>query len=82
MAEELGTRDVFEQIDSRLGNVEQDTRTLRTEMNGLRSDVRLEISGFRSEVQSEISGLRTEMHARFVETNAFSQWIIGMVLVS
>ena len=79
MAEEFGTRDVFEQIDSRLGNVEQDIRTLgtdlRTEMNGLRSDVRSEISGFRSEVQSEIGGLRTEMNAPFVETNTFSRWI-------
>ena len=75
MAEELGTRDVFEQIDSRLGNVEQDIRTLGT-------DLRTEMTGLRSDVRLEISGLRTEMHARFAETNAFSRWIIGMVLVS
>ena len=32
MAEELGTRDLLEQIDSRLGNVERDVRDLRSEM--------------------------------------------------
>ena len=32
MAEELGTRDVLEQVDARLGNVEQDVRDLRSEM--------------------------------------------------
>jgi hypothetical protein len=33
MAETLGARDVLEQMDARLGNVEQDIRELRTEMN-------------------------------------------------
>jgi hypothetical protein len=35
MAEELGTRDVLEQVDARMGNVEQDIRGLRSEVSGL-----------------------------------------------
>lgn len=31
---ELGTKDVLEQVGTRLGNVEQDIRHLRSEMNG------------------------------------------------
>jgi hypothetical protein len=54
MAETLGTKDVLEQVDARLGNVEQDIRALRTEMNS-RFD----------RVYQEISGLRTEMNGRF-----------------
>ncbi len=33
MAEELGTRDVLEQVDTRLGNVEQDIREMRSTMD-------------------------------------------------
>lgn len=39
MPEELGTRDVLEQVDARLSNVEQDIRSLRGEINGLRSEI-------------------------------------------
>ena len=43
MSEELGTKDVLAQVNTCLGNVEQDIRELRTEMNarfdGLRSEM-------------------------------------------
>ena len=44
MAEELGPRDVLEQVDARLGNVERDVRDLRTEVRGgfERVDIRFE----------------------------------------
>ena len=53
MTEKIKTRDVFEQIDARLGNVEQDLR-------GLRSDVRTDINALRTEMYTSsrwISGL-------------------------
>jgi hypothetical protein len=34
MAEELTTRDVFQQVDTRLGRVEEDVRDLRAEVHG------------------------------------------------
>ncbi len=67
MAEEFGTRDVFEQIDSRLGNVEQDIRTLG-------NDLRVEMKSLRSDVRSEIGGLQTEM-------NASSRWLSVMASI-
>ena len=33
MPDELGTKDVLDQVHVRLGNVEQDLRAFRTEMN-------------------------------------------------
>jgi hypothetical protein len=43
MTQDLTVRDVFHQVDARLGRVEDDVRSLRTEMNdrfyGLRGDV-------------------------------------------
>ena len=63
---ELGTRDVLEQVDARLDNIEQDLRSLRTEMNSRfqEMDARFE------RVYQEIGGLRTEMNNRFQEMNA------------
>jgi len=51
MAETLGTRDVLEQIDTRLGNVEQDIRGLRAEMNSRFDRVYQEIGGLRAELR-------------------------------
>ena len=45
MAETLGTKDVLEQVDARLGNVEQDIRALRTEMRTEIRDLRAEMNG-------------------------------------
>ena len=44
MAEALGTKDVLEQVDARLGNVEQDIRALRTEMRTEIRDLRAEMN--------------------------------------
>jgi len=46
MAEEFGTRDVFEQVDARLGNLEQDLREMRTE-------TRFEFASVRTEITSQ-----------------------------
>lgn len=54
MAEELGTKDVLEQVDARIGNVEQDVRDLRVEMN----------AGF-GRVDNELGNLRKEMRSGF-----------------
>ena len=51
MPEELGTRDVLEQVDIRLGNVEQDMRELRSEMNARFDRVYQELSGMRAEIR-------------------------------
>jgi len=45
MAETLGTRDVLEQMDARLGNVERDIRELRSEMKTEIRDLRAEMNG-------------------------------------
>ena len=44
---ELGTKDVLEQVDARLGNVEQDIRSLRTEMNDRFADVNIVLTGLK-----------------------------------
>ena len=66
MAETLGTKDVLEQVDARLGNVEQDLRALRTEM-------KTEIGGLRTEMRTEIRDLRAEMNGRFT-------WLYGLLV--
>ena len=65
MAEELGTKDVLEQVHARLGNVEQDVRDLRTEMR----------SGF-GRVDDKIDGLRSEVSLKF---DTQLRWIVGFV---
>lgn len=39
MAGEIGTREVLEQVDARLDNVDQDIRGLRPEIGGLRGEM-------------------------------------------
>lgn len=55
MPEELGTKDVLEQVNIRLGNVEQDMREFRTESNA-RFD----------RVYQEFGVLRNEMNQKFM----------------
>ena len=57
MAETLGTKDVLEQVDARLGNVEQDIRELRSEMNSRFDWVYQKIGGLRAEM-SHCSAVR------------------------
>ena len=73
MAETLGTKDVLEQVDARLGNIEQDIRGLRTEMNSRFDRVYQEISGLRTETKTEIRDLRAEMNSRFT-------WLYGLLV--
>ena len=75
MAEELGTKDVLEQVDARLGNVERDVRDLGTEMR----------SGF-ERAHSEIAGLRAEMNNRFESQTRWqvsqNRWLVGLIMGS
>ena len=82
MPYEFGTRDVFEQVDARLGNVEQDIRGVRSEISGLRRDFENRFD----RVHQEIGGLRPETNARFdrVHQDIASQgrWLVGILLAS
>jgi len=76
MAETLGTKDVLEQVDARLGNVEQDIRELRSEMKTEIRDLRAEMSsrfqemnGRFDRVYQEIGGLRVEL-----------RWMYGLLV--
>ena len=75
MAEELGTRDVLEQVDARLGNVEQDVRDLRTE---IRSGFERVQKSF-DDVRSDSATFRSDLDARF---ESQTRWLVGLVLAS
>ena len=69
MAEELGTKDVLEQIDARLGNVERDVRDLRTEVR----------SGFeRIDSRFERVDSRFESQTRWLVGVVFASWLTIM----
>ena len=68
MPEELGTKDVMAQVNTRLGNVEQDIRELRGEMNS-RFD----------RVYEELGGMRGEMDARFRAMDQRFMWLYGLL---
>ena len=63
MPNELGTRDVVEQLDTRLGNLEQGQRDLRAEVVTRFAQVDSRID----QVDSRIDQLRGEMTAGFSE---------------
>lgn len=79
MPEEFGTRDVFEQIDARLNNVEQDLRSFR-------SDVSADLASSRSEVREEFRVSREDVNRRLdhlQDTIATqSRWYISLLLTS
>lgn len=66
MAEELGTRDVVEQLDARLGNLEQAQRDLRSEMATRFAQVDSRLDG----LGSEMNHLRTDMNTRFGQVDS------------
>jgi hypothetical protein len=72
MAEELGTRDVLEQVDALLRNVEQDIRALDTKV-----DVRFD------RVQQEFSSVRSEIagQTRWVVGLVFASWLTLMASI-
>ena len=66
MAEELGTRDVLEQVDARLGNVERDVRDLRTVVQ----------SGFdRIDARFERVDSRFESQTRWLVGLVLASWL-------
>ena len=58
MTENLTTRDVFQQLDTRVGRVEVDIRDLRGEMN-------VGFAQLRGEMNAGFAQLRDEMNTRF-----------------
>ena len=68
MAEELGTRDVLEQVHARLGTLEQDVRSLDSKVEA-RFD----------RVYHEIGDVRSEVNARFDRT---IRWLVGLIFAS
>tara|TARA_B100001123_G_C14964699_1_gene889151 strand:+ start:505 stop:834 length:330 start_codon:yes stop_codon:yes gene_type:complete len=69
VAEELGTKDVIEQVDTRLGTLEQDVGSLDSKV-----DARFE------RVHEEIGGLRSEMNSttRWLVGIIFASWLTMM----
>ena len=66
MAEEFGTRDVLEQVGSRMANLEQDQRALR-------SEVREGFAEQRGHFQAELSALRSDF--RWLIGIFFAGWL-------
>ena len=63
MEQELTTRDVFQQLDTRLSRVEADLRALRSEMIAAIDQLRAESAQLRAELQAESVQLRAELQA-------------------
>lgn len=71
MTENLTTRDVFQQLDARLSRVEDDVRSLRSEMQA-------GFQALRDEVRAAAQDLRSEMNQRFDRLSAmFVSLMIG-----
>lgn len=76
----------YEQINHRLGTIEQDLRGLREEIGGLRAEVREEIGGLRAEngtaiggLRAKVAGMRRDLTAR-MDRQFF--WMLGLLVVS
>ena len=95
MADELTVRDIFLQVHTRLGRVEDDVRGLRSEMNAGFSDLRSEMNAGFSELRSEMNAgfselrhemngklaqMRTEMDARFSAMDARFGRLTGLMV--
>ena len=80
MPEELGTKDVLEQVDTRLSNVEQDLRELRTEMNSRFDGIYQQMNSCFDRVYREMSGLRGEIENRFRAVDQRFMWLYGLLV--
>ena len=71
MSENLTTRDVFQQLDTRVGRVEVDIRDSRAEMNTgfvqLRGETNTGFAQLRGEMNAGSAQLRDEMNAGFAQ---------------
>ena len=78
----------FQQIDQRLGRLETEITTLRSEMKteiqGLRQEMRHDIKGLRQEIQQELNSVREDLKAlyRMALSVLIPMWvtIIGAII--
>jgi hypothetical protein len=80
MAEELGTRDVLEQVDARLDNVEQDLRELRREFHQEMGSLRSEMNSRFDQMYQEMSGLRAETRDLRNSVDQRFIWLYGLLV--
>ena len=84
MPEEFGTKDVLEQVDTRLTNVEQDIRALRSEMRhdfaAVRSEMREEFAAVRSEMREEFTAVRSGTEGGFTEQDRNTHALRGEMI--
>ena len=73
MPEELGTRDVLQQVDARLGSLEQNAGQTRSEIVGLRSEMNARFDGVHQDFTKLGDTLRSESAAN-------SRWQIGLMV--
>lgn len=80
MAEELGTKDVLEQVDTRLSTLEQDIRSLDAKVDARfeRVDTRFDRVDARFDrVHHELAGLGDTLRS---EMTTHGRWQIGIML--
>ena len=70
MAEEVTVRDIFLQMETRLGRVEDQVRGLRDEMAGTHSELRAEMTARFGELRAEMIGQSDQVDSRFGEVRA------------
>ena len=73
MPEELGTKDVLEQVGARLGTLEQDVRSLDSKVDAHFDRMHQEIQGFRADVNT-----RFETTVRWLVGLIFASWLTLM----
>ncbi len=75
MAEELGTKDVLEQVHTRLGTLEQDVRALDTKFDARFDRLIATMDARFVVVGTEIRELRSDVNGRLDKT---VRWLIGL----
>ena len=57
-----------------------DMQGVRTELQGLRSELKAEISALRSDLKTDVSGVRSDFQVALAETKAdLLKWVIGAI---